>query len=567
MEKKLLILEDSDAQRASLHDVFERRNYNVKSAKNVKEARAAAQEFNYDFDVGILDMRLEDPQHPNMTGADVGIEILKTLRSRKTHFIPDPEFIIYSAYPQMDYYNLAFRLNAATYLEKSSTKVTDLIRHVQILSLRRALKIYQEQVLREIEETGIGIASERDEIYNFCQHTLLPELHETLGPKVLVLLGYYGELKIFSDVPELTAGPSAAFQIIQIVSHGRANTSEPLEFDYSSLNSTGYLDTDFQSLGMSDRDKVKNTLQELDKAYFIPVRIDQHLYVTIGLLKQESNGTDRNNKALSKIFYLYMTPSIINSLARTWFTLSAVQEKQRNVLSAVLTCCFHLGQEIDDTLSASEKTGELPLESCIRREMVRLTTSLRYTEQILSALLSGTQEDEKWRLKKKLIGLEKLAKDVVKDMNLTHSEDLDTFVKIEEGSCVAFIYEDEIAVLIAKLLDLFLQRTADSEPEGPSIRVIPEETEYGPSLIFCDNSRVIPKPLRERMFSDFTDFSRTSKNFLPKRSEGEQTTSILPFFLVKIIAELRNDAKIEDHTNDEEKYGNKFIIRFPPVQS
>src|ERR1044072_6152447 len=102
--KKVLVIEDDEQQRISLHESLEVRGFTVYSAGRVAEARELAERHWGDLDVTVLDMRLEDPEEPNITGADIGIEF----RRSKSSF--PPESLIYSAYAEIDFYRLALKL-------------------------------------------------------------------------------------------------------------------------------------------------------------------------------------------------------------------------------------------------------------------------------------------------------------------------------------------------------------------------------------------------------------------------------------------------------------------------
>jgi ActR/RegA family two-component response regulator len=95
-KKKVMIIEDSAPQRLSLHEALEMRGFEVYSAGCVADARELAKKHWEELDVAVLDMRLEDPEEPYTTGADIGIEY----RSKGSSF--PPESLIYSAFAEID---------------------------------------------------------------------------------------------------------------------------------------------------------------------------------------------------------------------------------------------------------------------------------------------------------------------------------------------------------------------------------------------------------------------------------------------------------------------------------
>src|SRR5262249_12138830 len=136
----ILYIEDSEAQRKSLKMALEHRGFRVEVAGDVATARVLFDKLRGQIDVVALDMRLEDPQCPQMTGADIAIEYYNP----QTPY--PPEFLIHSAYSEVDYYKLALKLGATTYLEKSEYSQDDLIRHIRALAIRRSLDIKRQKI-------------------------------------------------------------------------------------------------------------------------------------------------------------------------------------------------------------------------------------------------------------------------------------------------------------------------------------------------------------------------------------------------------------------------------------
>jgi len=173
-EKRVLIVEDREVQRVALQIALENRGFSVYGAGTVATARATAQELRENLDVVVLDMRLEDPEDPEVTGADLGIEILSTPARWY------PEFLIHSAFSEHFYYNLALRLGAAAYLSKVE-RSTELIHHIRALSLRSGLnpeRLNLSGTFQRIAETS---TSSLGAVISFCEEVLGPELHSCLG--------------------------------------------------------------------------------------------------------------------------------------------------------------------------------------------------------------------------------------------------------------------------------------------------------------------------------------------------------------------------------------------------
>ena len=127
-DKTVLVVEDEVSQRNPLQQMLCSRGFRAEGASNVTEAFRAIDNLGQNIDVMVLDMRLDDPDYPGMTGADIGIRV------RDQH--PDwrPEFLISTVHSdEVNYYKTAVRLGAAAYLSKRETKITDVVRHVRAL--------------------------------------------------------------------------------------------------------------------------------------------------------------------------------------------------------------------------------------------------------------------------------------------------------------------------------------------------------------------------------------------------------------------------------------------------
>src|SRR5262245_61770208 len=112
----VLYIEDSEAQREPLRMALENRGFKVEVAADVEAARKQIERLREQIDVIVLDMRLEDPKWPQLTGADVAIEYFNPRTPNP------PEFLINSAFSEVDYYKLALKLGVATYLQKTENK-------------------------------------------------------------------------------------------------------------------------------------------------------------------------------------------------------------------------------------------------------------------------------------------------------------------------------------------------------------------------------------------------------------------------------------------------------------
>src|SRR5215212_3004267 len=111
--KIVLIIEDAPGVRATYARDLENRGFKTFSAGTVKGARQEINKLGGKVNVALLDMRLEDKDEPNTTGADLGLELKKKCAD------VTPEFLIRSGYADFVFLESAFELGAAAYLDRN----------------------------------------------------------------------------------------------------------------------------------------------------------------------------------------------------------------------------------------------------------------------------------------------------------------------------------------------------------------------------------------------------------------------------------------------------------------
>jgi DNA-binding response OmpR family regulator len=178
----IIYIEDSESQRKALKMALKLLGFKVEVAGNVTDARRLFEKHQKQVDVVVLDMRLEDPEWPQMTGADIAMEYFDT----QTPYAP--EFLIHSAYSEVDYYKLAWKLGVATYLEKSEYRQDDIIRHIRALAIKRALSVKNPETSDRIQRIVETSRDQSEAIEKFCRHELEPELAGRLGTSFIFLL-------------------------------------------------------------------------------------------------------------------------------------------------------------------------------------------------------------------------------------------------------------------------------------------------------------------------------------------------------------------------------------------
>src|SRR5215207_1235505 len=225
--KSVLIVEDFENLRWSLHELLDARGFEVYSTGRVAEARALCREHWDKFDVVILDMRLHDPEEPNVTGADIGIEFRRANRSHS------PECLIYSAYPEVDYYRLALKLGVAAYLSKDEFSELDVVRHTMVLALCQSLSSENPETADRMVRIASQSHSPSEAVVKFCREVLLPEFESCLGTPFVVLLSEGNGTRNCLDDADPSPESGLFYHTLQALAHGKGGLAEPFVFEAS----------------------------------------------------------------------------------------------------------------------------------------------------------------------------------------------------------------------------------------------------------------------------------------------------------------------------------------------
>jgi signal transduction histidine kinase len=168
-ERRMLIVEDEAAQRHALTHSLSVRGFEVYSAGTIAEAvshiRASA------YDIALLDMRLEDPESPAMTGLDLARMVRE--------YNPDALIIIFSAYTNLEFMREAFRIGIDDYIDKVSFSFEELMRRIEVTLPRKLEEAAQR---RETRQESIR----RGRQDRFIYETLSIFSHELRSPLMTV---------------------------------------------------------------------------------------------------------------------------------------------------------------------------------------------------------------------------------------------------------------------------------------------------------------------------------------------------------------------------------------------
>ena len=540
MERKtILVLEDRDDERDNLHGALKDRDFDVRSAANIEEARAAVRDLGKRLDVLLLDMHIEGSE---TTGAEFGIEVKDEFNEWP------PEFLIHSAYGGSDYYQLAFRLGAATYLRKPNATLADVVRHIRVLSLRRSLFPGRPAMEKTIDTIADKSRSGWEAIVQFCREVLCPELEATLGARFVLLVGQGDEvLRLGSDLglPEV----SQAYHWLQRLAHLQAPT-------YPLVVASNYVPEDEPE---PERSTGRKVFSLLEGAAFIPLGSTGDLKLSLGVLQEERGKFVEDAVALTKMIGAYIQPALVMHLLSLTRKLTELYTRQRAVLEATSDLCLYVGQEqvaaLANALASRELSGTLPKN--LERLLV-FGENLRKAGELLSWI--GRPKDEKLAAAAKPASMKLIVREAWADL-LTEFPLPSDFLDLTGEDCWVLAKRDDLQIAVTRLLQWLTWRMAET-PKGinPSLSVVcrhlPEKQES--HIVFEDHSRRLPSNLREKLFSPFA----TPVLEDPGGQEGRG--EILGPYLSKVLVEVENNGFLDDCSDELDRdFGHRFVMRFP----
>ena len=546
--KKILYVEDDETLRASLVLALKYRGFDAEGAPNVTATRNLIKQLGSEIDVMVLDMRLEDMQFPNVTGAGLGLEAREIIGKWP------PEFLILSAHKHSDYYEAALKLDVAAYLEKSRVDQEDVIRHIRSLCLRRALSFERAEIDHKIVEIAGASLNAAEAITSFCRELLTPEMMACIGAPFVFLLTDDKGTQNCGSAAGLPSGYSETYAKVQALAQGAVNKSDPFVFDKQWVSAP------------SDQ-QTYNIYESLNGAAFLPVFIVHGLRLSIGILKS----TDPQQKLpedpvkLTKILISYLRPAMIEHLLRISSLLTESNTKRETLLRHTSRFCRWVGLEQLAILEeAVGKSDEDSIKESFRK-FKTLSENLRLTGDFLSTLVSNASE----------------AAESTNEMTSQIAETIEDVWRniTERFDAEDIVFEaprEDFKLPVAKA-DLFLSASCvlqwmalrKNRTIAGRQQISVEYAKDGDfaKLIFTDQSRRLNKNLRKMLFEAFTqaDSGLYQPKEPGKKEEPPPVGSFLSLFLARMLVEVKYPkSSLQDETESlESSNGHRFVMSFP----
>lgn len=538
-KKKVLIIEDDEYQLAALQEVLEVNDFfEVYGAGRVAEARRLAELYWDELAVAVLDMRLEDPDERQTTGADIGLEF----RRKKNGF--PPELLIYSAYDDVDYYRLAIRLGVAAYISKIQSNILDVVQHIRVLALRHALNSENPKTASEVARIAVQCKTRPEVIMTFCRKVLKPEFEACLGTPFIFLFTEGDTTWNCADNANLPPGSNAFYHKLQALAHGTGNSAEPFIFEAGESE-------------MASDEETALLQVKLNNAAFLPLSLSNNLRLSVGILQKQGEG-EEDAKALCKVLAHYLRATVLENIMNIWSQWTEL----RATRTSTARLCLSVGQEIKDSL----RTAKM-------KRLEDLADDMNDTGQLLIQL-----ENTGRPVKGETLSLREV---VTTTWELIAGPDEKTMPKLEpQGDCAIQAQRGDLELVFSRLLQWFAYRSTMTPPDAePLIRMNFETTAEGATITFEDHSHRLPKSLREDLFVPFTQSVSTPfpriESVQPEKSEGgPQVTKdfrnagrYLPLYLAKILVEERYHGLLEDRSDEIEEhcYGHRILMQFPAM--
>ncbi len=534
-QKTVMVVEDYEVQRLTLHNAFKRRGFQVESAGTVAEARRIFEGLGNQIDVAVLDMRLEDPAEPETTGADLGIEY------QKRHADWTTEFLIHSAYAEVNYHKLALQLGAATYLSKAETTLEDVICHVRALALRRALRLERPKVAEAMRWIVDSTRSLSDAVLNFCQEVLAKELENCLDSPYMLLLTDENGTQNCASTTNLPLGYEQIYTVLQAMAHGNSSFAEPYVFNSHQMKAMPGASNPVEAA----------VYESLLNSAFVPLANVHDFRLSVGIFKQppgEKKDSDEPDK-LAAVLAQYVRSTVVEHFLRI---LVHLDSQKKTMLKNTSRLCLSLGQDQQSYVKEGVEQKELQEGSPTHWKLAVMADDLRQTGAIL-ANVSSSERKVVW----KPIRIKQLLEEAWADLSQKMFLDDIKFKVI--GDCEANVDPEDMVIAVSRLLQwIALRKNKTVRELEPAITVRCEESPSWSQVSFEDQSNRLPEQLRRYLFMP------VSLSVEPQvGTEVRGPGLYLPLFLAKMIVEEKYGGWLDDKSDEMEgEVGHRLVMRF-----
>lgn len=534
--KTVVIIENEENQRKPLLNALERRGFRVVTAGTVSEARRMLPPLAKEIDVMVLDMGLDDPDDPDVTGADLAIEF----RRQFPHSVV--EYLINTVYAnEVNFHKLALRLGAASYLSKQEVKRDDVVRHVRALALKRSLRHERTEVMETLSSISVSTKNLPEAVKKFCCELLASELNACLGtPYILLLSDGRGTQSIAANL-DLPLGRDRLYDAMQAVAHATSNFALPQIISEQEIS----------ALPRPSGPAATKVLGRLAGAAFLPLANVKGFKLSLALftpLPGESPYAEDTGK-LAAVLAQYVRPVIVEYLLSI---LVHLDSHKRAMLKSISSMCLSIGHNQQRIIDDALLNRDLREGSDSHRSLATMANDLWQTGTIISSAANRDADDTPPPLEMRGL-VDRAAED------LRGALALDAPAFRVEGLCRVWARRDDMYIVIKRLLQWLAQRRAQTPPHvRPEIHVLCAETVEGSLVTFEDQSARLPEKLRRHLFEPF------STQALSSAGAADHAPGLhLPLYMAKILVEEKYDGWLDDKSDElKGTTGHRFVMRF-----
>lgn len=530
--KVVVIVENDPKQRNDFQQALTERGFRAKGAATVAEAFCILEKLGEATDVMMLDMALDDPDAPMMTGADIALQ----LRDQHPEWLP--EYVIKTGYSLVvNFYRLALRLGAAAYLVPGEVSPDDMVRHIRVLALKRALRIERPQVMGALSSISESTKSLSEAVKRFCQRVLAEEFDSCLGtPYILLLTDQRGTQNVATNT-NLSKGYHSSYAAIQNKSHAIAKFSPHL---------ISQADTD--SLSGANGAVEDELISRLPGSALVPVARVGNFRLSLILLTAQPGEFKypEEIEPLALILRQHWRPGIIEHFLGILVSLDA---QKHAMLKSTSYLCLYVGQEQERILNQAMAHNELKENSNLHHSLAMMADDFRLTGVTLNSAANNLPEqpstiEMRDMVQREIEGLKKA----------TDFDKLDLQV---DGSCFVSAGED-LAIAVRRLLQWLAQRLPEIPPgQQPQIHVRCAQKDGNSEVIFEDRSRRLSPRLRARLFEPF------STSVMAANSRDSGPGLYLPLYLAKVLVEEKYGGELNDESDDMDgDVGHRLVMSF-----
>jgi DNA-binding response OmpR family regulator len=562
--KKILIIEDDQPLRDTLHAGLEGQGFDVRSAANAIEAAERTEEVGSGLDVALIDVELGHGEN----GIDVAMGIRQSQRNWP------PEFLVLSGRDRPEYYQSAFALGAAGYLRKGDygadrahtrpLRIEDIADHVRMLALRRALQGSRPGMLNQLRSIAKASRSHEDAMERFCRDVLWTELEAALGGQFFLLLLASGRTTCLSG-SGLPLSPSARYEWVEQLVHLRLGDPDPLLIEKTKTKSW------LPELSTEEREGAELAFQQLDGIAFVPLGGTKTARLALGV------GPDGQStaRARARLVDLYLRQSVVPHLLEITETWAQLDAERRVLVRATSDFCLYQGQEIEGLLGEAEAEAAITgSHSVVEREtpaepgfptakLYALAEELRNAGELLVHFdLVDQREAAEGEREIEMAGL---VQAVLAD-DLAHG--LKSFrIAVETyGQCAIKGRKDRVACTVFQILSWLVSRVARTHGENQPLivvqcsaaRVEPKQAQ----ILFEEHlSRRLSRSLRDSLFSPF--YSRPFIEPTGAPMDAKDKGRRLGLFLARSLAEAEGGT-LQDRSDEiPGDRGHRFALELP----